>query len=157
MRIKNNKYKSSPTKRMVGRSRIEEETAFEGDENELSMATSCFSRKPLSDTVLIAQTAYLEIFGVKGRPFGYELGTKTSSIGRGPGCSIHLPLSGVSRLHARIFFQNEEYYIEDLNSTNGTYVNTVKIVKCVLRNNDQIDIGEAKIVFIEEKTRQALQ
>ena len=145
------------TERIVVRSRIEEETAFNKDENELSMATSCFARKPLTDSVIISQTAYLEIFGVKGRPFGYELSTKTSSIGRALNCSVHLPLSGVSRLHARIFFRNEEYYIKDLNSTNGTYVNSVKIVKCVLRNNDQIDIGEAKMVFIEEKTRQALE
>ena len=36
---------------------------------------------------------------------------------------------------------------------NGTYVNGIRVLKCILRNNDQIDIGEAKIVFIEEKTR----
>ena len=123
-------------------------------EDDLTMATSCLSRRPISDAVTVAQAAYLEVLGVQAKPVGYELDTEEANVGRNPDCQIHLPLCGVSRLHARIFCQNEEYHIEDLDSTNGTYVNGVKIVKCVLRSNDQIEIGQAKIIFVEEKTRQ---
>ena len=123
-------------------------------EDDLTMATSYLVRRPISDAVTVAQAAYLEVFGVQKKSLGYELDTKEAYIGRGSDCQIHLPLHGVSRLHARIFCHNEEYHIEDLNSTNGTYVNGVEVVKCVLRSSDQIEIGEAKIIFVEEKTRQ---
>ena len=42
--------------------------------------------------------------------------------------------------------------MEDMNSTNGVYVNGVRVVKCVLRDNDQIEMGGVKIIFKEEKT-----
>ena len=117
------------------------------------MPTSCLPRRPISAAVTVAQAGYLEVFGVEAHPIGYELGTKEAYIGRNPDCQIHVALFGVSRMHARIFCQNEEYHIEDLNSTNGTYVNSVRIVKCALRSNDQVEIGEAKIIFVEEKMR----
>jgi pSer/pThr/pTyr-binding forkhead associated (FHA) protein len=62
----------------------------------------------------------------------------------------------ISRRHAQITFRNEEYHLEDLGSTNGTYVNGIKIVKCILRNNDQIDIGGVKMLFTEEKSLQKI-
>ncbi len=75
-------------------------------------------------------------------------------MGRGDNCTIKLPISNVSRLHLRIFAENEEYIVEDLNSTNGTFVNNVRISRCILRNNDQIKIGAAKILFSHEKKTQ---
>ena len=155
--IDNSNCKPPSGKRTVIGGKTKEETAYKENENELTMPTSCFRRKPISNAVPTAQSAYLEIFGVEENPFGYELSTQEIDIGRRPDCEVHLPLSGVSRLHARIYYQNEEYYVEDLDSTNGTYVNTVKVVKCILRNNDQIEIGDVKIIFVEEKTRQLLQ
>jgi len=75
-------------------------------------------------------------------------------IGRGENCSMKLPISNISRLHARIFSENEEFIIEDLNSTNGTFVNNVRISRCILRNNDQIKVGAARILFVHEKKAQ---
>ncbi len=49
------------------------------------------------------------------------------------------------------FLHNEEYLIEDLGSKNGVFVNGIRVVKCILRNSDQIDIGGVKLVFREEK------
>ena len=126
----------------------------QADEDKFSMSTLHCSRKKLSRAVSVSQRAYLEISGLKENPIGYELDQSEIQIGRRSDCEIKLPLHGVSRIHARIYFQDDEYYLEDLGSTNGTYINTIKIVKCVLRNNDQIEIGEAKIIFVEEKTRQ---
>jgi len=48
-------------------------------------------------------------------------------IGRYPTNDIVLPDPYVSRRHARIFFENDEWYIEDLDSTNGTIVNNEDI------------------------------
>jgi len=58
-------------------------------------------------------------------------------------------MDGISRKHALISFHNEEYYIKDLDSKNGTFLNGVRIAKCVLRNKDQIDIAGVKIIFNE--------
>jgi pSer/pThr/pTyr-binding forkhead associated (FHA) protein len=49
--------------------------------------------------------------------------TKTEGIGRDSQCEIRLLDHTISRRHARMIFQNEEFILEDLDSTNGTYVN----------------------------------
>ena len=98
--------------------------------------------------------AYLEIIGLGGKNKIIELGEGGIIIGRNPECEIQLFAQNVSRRHACIAFYNEEYYIEDLDSTNGTYVNGIDIVKCVLRDHDQIEIGGVKILFNEEKILQ---
>ena len=115
--------------------------------------TMPLSRKALLSDIKVVKRAYLEIIGVEDEPFGVELGQEEISIGRSSDCGLHLPLDDASRVHARIFCRHDEYYIEDLGSTNGTCVNGVTISKCILRNNDQIEIGEVKIAFVETETR----
>jgi hypothetical protein len=83
-----------------------------------------------------------------------HLGKEEIVMGRGDNCTVKLPITNVSRLHARIFLENEEYIIEDLNSTNGTFVNNVRISRCIMRNNDQVKIGAARILFTHEKKAQ---
>lgn len=74
-------------------------------------------------------------------------------IGRSPQCNIQIEVENVSRQHARILFSNEEYQIQDLGSTNGVYVNGIKVEQCILRDHDQIDVGGVKLLFSEEKIR----
>lgn len=62
-------------------------------------------------------------------------------IGRSEINHIVLQDPHVSRRHAKIIISNGEYIIEDLNSTNGTYVNGKKISKYYLSNGDKIRIG----------------
>jgi pSer/pThr/pTyr-binding forkhead associated (FHA) protein len=81
----------------------------------------------------------------------FELSERAVVIGRSAECDIQLGVQNVSRNHAQVVFHDEEYLIEDLESTNGVFVNGIKVVKCVLRNNDQIEIGGVKLVFNEEK------
>jgi len=99
----------------------------------------------------VSQRAYLEITGSEEKDGIFELGEKEVVIGRSTECDIRLGVQNVSRKHARVLFQNEEYLIEDLGSTNGVLVNGIKVAKCVLRSNDQIEIGGVKLVFNEEK------
>ena len=97
----------------------------------------------------VSQLAYLEMIGSEEKDGVVELGEGEVVIGRTPDCDIRLEVQNVSRKHARVLFQNEEYLIEDLESTNGVFVNGIKVVKCVLRNKDQIEIGGVKMVFNE--------
>ena len=98
------------------------------------------------------QHAYLEIMGDKKEKV--MLGENEAIIGRVPECNVQILVENVSRKHARIIYRNEEYQIEDLGSTNGIYVNGIKVEKCILRKHDMIEIGGVKILFVEEKIRQ---
>lgn len=101
----------------------------------------------------LKSSSYLDIL-LPGQPQRrIELGRGEITIGRDEDCSIQLPITNVSRKHACLFPKGEEFIVEDLNSTNGTFVNGVKISRCVLRNNDLIRIGEARIQFIHLKFR----
>ena len=62
-------------------------------------------------------------------------------IGRNAENDIVVENLAVSKLHARIVKQDEAYYIEDLNSTNGTYLNKIRITKKDLKDNDIISVG----------------
>jgi pSer/pThr/pTyr-binding forkhead associated (FHA) protein len=92
----------------------------------------------------------LKIIGIEGKNKVIYLGEGEVTIGRSSGCDIQLPVNTVSGKHARIVFRNEGFVLEDLGSKNGTYVNGVKTVKCILRNNDQVTTGEVRIIFVEE-------
>jgi len=111
--------------------------------------TAQLSRKKLFGEIPIKQQASLEIVGRSEDNEVINLGEEEIIIGRGPDCRLRLPSKNVSRKHARVFFRNDEYYIEDMGSTNGTYVNGIRVVKCALRKNDLIYIGGVKILFNE--------
>lgn len=70
-----------------------------------------------------------------------------TTIGRDPQTDIVLSDHGVSRQHARIYFTDTEFIIEDLNSSNGTYVDGVPIVSCVLHGGDSVQIGHSLYLF----------
>lgn len=97
--------------------------------------------------------SYLDISCPGKNPARIPLSKNEIIIGREDRCRICLPFTHVSRKHARLIRRGEEHIIEDLESTNGTYVNGVRISRCILRNNDQIRIGEARILFVKEKMR----
>jgi pSer/pThr/pTyr-binding forkhead associated (FHA) protein len=110
------------------------------------------AREAFIGEIPMKQRAYLEITGIDKETKVVELRKEETVIGRTRECDIPLPSNNVSRKHACVGFRNEEYHIKDLNSTNGVYVNGVKIEKCVLRNLDQIEIGGIKLLFNEEQT-----
>jgi hypothetical protein len=70
-------------------------------------------------------------------PLGDEL-----SVGRAAGCQITLDDTYASQLHARLFMRDGQLYVEDLGSTNGTYLNRRKVsAPMVVSHGDQIQIG----------------
>jgi pSer/pThr/pTyr-binding forkhead associated (FHA) protein len=66
------------------------------------------------------------------------------TVGRSPGCGISLPDDTyVSSVHARVFRRADGYYLEDLGSTNGTFVFSERIGAPVhLRPGDQFQVGQ---------------
>jgi pSer/pThr/pTyr-binding forkhead associated (FHA) protein len=68
-------------------------------------------------------------------------------IGRSLDCSIVVADPLVSRSHARIERRNQNWYVIDQGSGNGTFVNDQRISESLLTNGDRIRIGKATITF----------
>jgi FHA domain-containing protein len=66
------------------------------------------------------------------------------TIGRAPGCSVALADDTfVSQLHARVYVRDGQPFVEDLGSTNGTYLNQSRLTKTMrLRRGDRLQIGQ---------------
>jgi pSer/pThr/pTyr-binding forkhead associated (FHA) protein len=75
----------------------------------------------------------------------FTLGTDPVIIGReGPTAKFVIADPAVSRRHAQISRQDDGYMIEDLNSTNGTFINAQRVVGAVpLTPGDLIELGTA--------------
>jgi hypothetical protein len=70
------------------------------------------------------------------------------TIGRAPGIEIQIDDTYASGRHARIFDRDGRVYVEDMNSTNGTYVNGNRVsVQERLRTDDRIRIGDTEFRY----------
>ena len=76
--------------------------------------------------------------------------TDAASIGRDLSNDIYLPHDTISRHHARLLFEDGAWTVSDLNSSNGTQVNGRKIEREPLRHMDEIQLGEAVLIFIDD-------
>jgi hypothetical protein len=70
-------------------------------------------------------------------------------VGRHPENHIVLPDKTVSRMHAIISPKGQGFLIRDLSSCNGTFVNGQKIQQIVLKNDDEIQVGSTRMMFVE--------
>jgi pSer/pThr/pTyr-binding forkhead associated (FHA) protein len=72
----------------------------------------------------------------------YPIGSEVT-VGRAGGCAISLPEDTfVSSLHARVFTSDTKVLVEDLGSTNGTFLNQAKLTSAVaLNRGDQLRVG----------------
>jgi len=77
----------------------------------------------------------------------YILRNDTTSIGRIATNDIRLIDEMVSGHHAKIIRFQNNYFIEDMASTNGSFVNGKRIRKCVLKDGDKISFGPYKLMF----------
>lgn len=85
----------------------------------------------------------------------YELKGGHSVLGRHPDCDIVVDIGAVSRRHAHVSHENGRYYVEDLNSRNGTYVNERQLSgRQELTEGDRIRICDIVFTFRSE-SRQA--
>jgi hypothetical protein len=74
-------------------------------------------------------------------------------IGRKPGCEIMIDNLAISGEHANIFTVGEDSFIQDMGSTNGTFINNKKITKHHLKNGDAVVIGKHTLVYLTESAR----
>lgn len=66
------------------------------------------------------------------------------TMGRAPGCTIVVDDTYVSQLHARVFRSDDGWYVEDIGSTNGTFLNGSQLAAAQrLGRGDRIQLGNA--------------
>ena len=82
-----------------------------------------------------------------------QLTKDRTSLGRRPFNDIVIDNLAVSGEHAVLQMSGGEVHVEDLNSTNGTYVNGKAVKKQLLQNSDMVEIGKYKIKYVDEAVK----
>jgi hypothetical protein len=80
-------------------------------------------------------------------PQPIELQSTQVTLGRGLGNDIILEDSRVSRHHAQLRYRQRRFWISDMGSTNGTFVNGDPVSETALRDGDTISLGGLELTF----------
>ncbi len=87
----------------------------------------------------------------KGEGF-FALDQGETKIGRGEHADITLPDPGISRIHARVVQEGDDFVVEDLGSTNGTEVNGQLVQRRRLADGDRVRVGSSTLQFRREQS-----
>lgn len=83
--------------------------------------------------------------GHGGKPASYRL-EGPLQVGRSDACGLVVPDTYVSEFHARIFDRDGSWYVEDLGSTNGTFLNQRKVTSpSELHPGDRVRVGKTTL------------
>src|SRR5665213_3939595 len=96
----------------------------------------------------------LVLFLQDGSTKAINLGKERVVIGRRADNDVCLPYPAVSGEHVAVVTILADSFLEDLGSTNGTLVNGAAVQKHFLRDRDQIDIGQQKLVYLADESAQ---
>lgn len=77
----------------------------------------------------------------------------TLTVGRKPDNDIVIDNPAISSHHCKIVLKGDTYYVEDLESTNGTFVNEKRIVKSGLHDQDVVGVAKHALVFIDDRAK----
>jgi len=80
----------------------------------------------------------------------FALAQGVVTIGRLPDNLIQIDNLAVSGHHAKIYFEQDHYVLEDNNSLNGTYVNNRRVSKVALKDGDEVMIGKHVLALKDE-------
>lgn len=69
-------------------------------------------------------------------------------VGRGPACEVKLASNGVSKEHAQVFVTEDKVIVSDLNSSNGTFINGVRVQNQKLTPGDKLVLHEIVLDII---------
>jgi len=98
----------------------------------------------VSGTLALVVRAPAELAGRR-----YELGDELT-VGRAAGCRVTLDDTYASQVHARLFRRDGSFFVEDLGSTNGTYLNRQRVTgPLVLDVGDEVQIGSTVLELVE--------
>jgi predicted component of type VI protein secretion system len=90
--------------------------------------------------------AVLVMFRNDGEPRSFSVTRDITVVGRREDCDLRIPLGDVSRKHCRLINDGESFRVEDLGSSNGTFVNGERVQEAVVSAGDSIQLGP--VVFV---------
>jgi FHA domain-containing protein len=122
------------------------------DEDETTVTRSPGDRRDDEDDVVddsIEGTALVVRAGggIEGETFT-PAGPRTL-IGRSPECDVFLDDVTVSRRHAELLHEGEQFTIRDLGSLNGTFVNRKRVESAELHDGDEVQVGKYRMTFLQ--------
>ena len=116
------------------------------DNSAVSSPTLIISSADERNRILVQKCKLLAVSGpLKGQEF--VVTSETFTIGSGRSNDLHLEDSTVSRRHCEIELIPDGYSIRDLGSTNGTYVQGVRIKSAFLDEGTEFQLGSTRLVF----------
>jgi hypothetical protein len=87
----------------------------------------------------VPQLKVLEPPELRGRAYPLD---EEVTLGRAAGCQVPIEDAYASQVHARVFHRDGQWYLEDLGSTNGTYLNRNRVAgPMVVKKRDRVQIG----------------
>lgn len=118
----------------------DEETTLTGRPHELL---------PIADTAALADAIVVVLHPPHINPGRrYPIGDSALVVGRRSDNDIPLDADSVSRRHARFVRRGDGYWVEDLSSTNGTFVNDIEVREHQLSDGDVVRFGAAFVKFL---------
>jgi len=85
----------------------------------------------------------------------FELGERPITIGRSPEADVVVLEEKASRIHCGIRLWDGDFYIKDLKSRNGTYVNDQRIEVAKLKPGDKVRVGSVLFSFDQDPSKSA--
>ena len=127
---------------------LESGDRFDGDSTSVTPRRRSTDPGPEANLIQIAHPKGLGL----GTRYRFRPGS-TVVIGRGREADVSLPeVSAISRKHASLTYRIESVILEDLGSTNGTFVNDVRIEQpTVLKSGDRFALGAVHFKFLQER------
>jgi pSer/pThr/pTyr-binding forkhead associated (FHA) protein len=90
--------------------------------------------------------AVLVMFRADGERRSFSIARDMTVIGRREDCDLRIPLGDISRKHCRIVRDGDMLKLEDLGSSNGTFLNAHRVQEALLSPGDSIQVGP--VVFV---------
>jgi pSer/pThr/pTyr-binding forkhead associated (FHA) protein len=100
--------------------------------------------------------AYILVQFASGRVQRVEITKNPMVLGRGRSCGFQVVDPKASRRHCQIKLEQGQWFLEDLNSKNHTWIGTENVVRLPLNDGDQFRIGSTFLTFrVEENATQS--
>lgn len=119
---------------------LSEDEVFDEEENTLKYVTP----KARLKTIKSKETAEAKMKS------SYKIGEKGAIIGRSKNCDISIQDMYLSVEHFQIWYDDGAWYIGDMGSKNGTFLNEIRLKKVkMLHSGDEISFGGLRVIFEE--------
>ena len=118
------------------------------EEEDLDANTGETEVEPPADSTVVLRSVPIALYLEREGEALVKVAVERFIIGRGPQCDLIIDSPRVSREHVALTRSGVQYFIEDLNSSNGTWFGEERVTKRELESGDVILLGNEAVTFI---------